>query len=56
MNDSGTKMGSVRCASCEHEPGFHHEDGCWFGVAQGRVGSNLVCPCDVTAAEFADES
>lgn len=35
-----------RCGSCEHRKDYHDVDGrCWFTVASGLPGANLVCVC-----------
>jgi hypothetical protein len=41
-----------RCLSCEHGTDSHDVDGvCWFTVAQGTPGKNLVCPCHVRESQ-----
>jgi hypothetical protein len=41
-----------RCLSCEHGTDIHDVDGvCWFTVAQGTPGKNLVCPCHVRESQ-----
>lgn len=38
-----------RCPSCEHGLDIHDADGrCWFTVASGLPGTDLVCPCKMT--------
>jgi hypothetical protein len=43
-----------RCVSCEHELGFHSDDGCWYTITRGRVNINSVCPCRVSAEEIGE--
>lgn len=38
------------CPSCQHAADMHSGDGCWFTVAVGAVGRDLVCPCVMTQA------
>jgi hypothetical protein len=41
-----------RCGGCEHDWDIHDADGrCWYTVARGVEGSNLVCPCKTTRPE-----
>lgn len=42
----------IRCPGCEHSMEFHDVDGrCWFTVASGQPGANLVCPCKIRKSE-----
>lgn len=43
----------ARCASCEHAAEFHQPEGCWYTVANGKPGRDLVCPCEVSHAALA---
>lgn len=45
----------TRCRSCDHLPDMHREDGCWFTVATGAEGRDLVCPCLVSVTQYAAE-
>lgn len=41
-----------RCTGCEHEMQFHDVGGrCWFTVASGLPGANLVCPCKIRKSD-----
>lgn len=40
---------AVRCPSCDHFA-YHHDEGCWYAVASGTEGRDLVCPCAVSRA------
>lgn len=41
-----------QCDGCEHGWDIHDVDGrCWYTVARGVEGANLVCPCTTTRPE-----
>lgn len=44
------------CPSCQHAADMHSGDGCWFTVAVGAVGRDLVCPCVMAAATLTGAS
>ncbi|GAA2108021.1 hypothetical protein [Streptomyces synnematoformans] len=46
MTTGDSPRGGTRCPSCEHGWNMHTDPaGCWFTVAAGKAGENLVCAC-----------
>lgn len=52
LNIADAKRDQLRCPSCDHSPGIHLPQGCWYTVDRGRPDRDLVCPCAVARATF----